>query len=485
MGKRFILTLIGAVAALVMASCADDAKIAPEGVSLDRTSITMQVGDKDSLIASITPSDAHNQRVHWTSSEPNVVAVTRKGAIEALSVGKATITVTSVIGKYTATCDVVVNPISVTGITLDKTSLNVYVGETGTLTATVAPANATDKAVTWTSSNEDVVTVANGVVSGVDEGEAIITATTKDGNKVASCKVTVTLKIPTEAETLDLWKNDSKGKIAIYGGADKKTVDFLTYSGDGVVRWSENTTGKPRTATMEFSTGSKVTITQIGANDFKGDWNFTSKVFCKDGFATQANKVTLSNGIVIGEPKGGETLTDGAGKTHVNNVSVDGLYHKGVIIDAAVEIDYENKTVAFGLFLDARKAQKDTKPANAAYPYIAFLPELCQNYVDAGSWGGKYNFTGPDLGEPKYEWLWFTVSSDYDTLTYSAAKAQKLTTSNPNKYYQWICGITIASFKSEEVTIANSAAGATDVWTNTIYQFNTNAGSIGLVFTRK
>ena len=171
------------------------------------------------------------------------------------------------IGKYTATCDVVVNPISVTGITLDKTSLNVYVGETGTLTATVAPANATDKAVTWTSSNEDVVTVANGVVSGVDEGEAIITATTKDGNKVASCKVTVTLKIPTEAETLDLWKNDSKGKIAIYGGADKKTVDFLTYSGDGVVRWSENTTGKPRTATMEFSTGSKVTITQIGATN--------------------------------------------------------------------------------------------------------------------------------------------------------------------------------------------------------------------------
>ena len=252
MGKRFILTLIGAVAALVMASCADDAKIAPEGVSLDRTSITMQVGDKDSLIASITPSDAHNQRVHWTSSEPNVVAVTRKGAIEALSVGKATITVTSVIGKYTATCDVVVNPISVTGITLDKTSLNVYVGETGTLTATVAPANATDKAVTWTSSNEDVVTVANGVVSGVDEGEAIITATTKDGNKVASCKVTVTLKIPTEAETLDLWKNDSKGKIAIYGGADKKTVDFLTYSGDGVVRWSENTTGKPRSARTDL-----------------------------------------------------------------------------------------------------------------------------------------------------------------------------------------------------------------------------------------
>ena len=57
---------------------------------------------------------------------------------------------------------------------------------------------------------------------------------------------------------------------------------------------------------MEFSTGSKVTITQIGANDFKGDWNFTSKVFCKDGFATQANKVTLSNGIVIGEPTGGD-----------------------------------------------------------------------------------------------------------------------------------------------------------------------------------
>lgn len=485
MGKRFILALIGVAAALMMASCTDDSKIAPEGVSLDRMSITMHAGDKDSLIATITPSDAHNQRVRWTSSEPTVVAVTRKGAIEALAVGKATITVTSVIGKYTATCEVVVDPIAVTGVSLDKTSLDVYVGETGTLTATVTPANATDQTVTWTSSNEDVATVANGVVSGVDEGEATITATTKDGNKVASCKVTVTLKIPTEVETVDLWKNDSKGKIAIYGGTDKKTVDFITYNGDGVVRWSENTTGKPRTATMEFSTGSKITITQISANDFKGNWDFTAKVFCKDGFASAGNKVILPEGVTIGDPKGGETLNDGAGKTHVNNVSVDGLYHKGVVVDAAVEIDYEKKSVSFGLFLDARKAQKDTKPADSNYPYIAFLPELCQNYANAGSWGGNYNFTAPDLGDPKYEWLWFTVSNDYNTLTYSAAKAQKITTSNPNKYYQWICGITIASFKSEEVTIANSAAGATNVWTNTIYQFNTNAGSIGLVFTRK
>lgn len=485
MGKRFILALIGAVAAILMASCADDSKIAPEGVSLDRTSITMQVGDKDSLIASITPSDAHNQRVHWTSSEPSVVTVTRKGAISALAVGKATITVTSVIGKYTATCDVVVNPVVVTGISLDQTSMEVHVGESKTLKATVTPANASDQSVIWKSSNEGVATVANGVVSGVDEGETTITATTNDGNKVASCKVTVKLVIPTTPETLDLWKNDASGKVAIYGGAEKKTADFLTYNGDGVVRWGENTTGKPRTATIEFSTGSKVTITQIGANDFKGEWNYTAKVFCKDGFATQANKVTLPNGIVIGDPKGGETLNDGAGKTHVNNVGVDGLYHKGVIVDAAVEIDYENKTAAFGLFLDARKAQKDTKPVNAEYPYIAFLPELCQNYVNAGSWGGNYNFTAPDLGEPKYEWLWFTVSGDCNTLTYSAAKAQKLTTSNPNKYYQWICGITIASFKSEEVTLANSAAGATNAWTNTIYQFNTNAGSIGMVFTRK
>lgn len=81
--------------------------------------------------------------------------------------------------------------VSVTGITLTPTTATVTVGNTTTLTATVAPANATNKSVTWTSNNESAATVADGVVTGVAEGTATITATTADGNFTASCAVTV------------------------------------------------------------------------------------------------------------------------------------------------------------------------------------------------------------------------------------------------------------------------------------------------------
>lgn len=81
--------------------------------------------------------------------------------------------------------------ISVTGITVTPTTATVKAGSTTTLTATVAPVNATNKSVTWTSNNESAATVANGVVTGVAEGTATITATTVDGSFTANCTVTV------------------------------------------------------------------------------------------------------------------------------------------------------------------------------------------------------------------------------------------------------------------------------------------------------
>lgn len=79
----------------------------------------------------------------------------------------------------------------VTGVSLDKTNATVYVGRNTTLTATIAPADATDKTISWSSNNESVATVDDGVVTGVAAGTATITATTKDGNYTASCVVTV------------------------------------------------------------------------------------------------------------------------------------------------------------------------------------------------------------------------------------------------------------------------------------------------------
>ncbi len=93
--------------------------------------------------------------------------------------------------KQTTSYDITVNTVAVTGITLDKTSTNVNTGNNVTLTATIAPANATNQNITWTSSDDDVATVSNGTVTGVAEGTATITATTEDGSFQATCEVTV------------------------------------------------------------------------------------------------------------------------------------------------------------------------------------------------------------------------------------------------------------------------------------------------------
>ena len=82
--------------------------------------------------------------------------------------------------------------IKATGVTLDRQTIGMTEGETASLTATVAPANASDKSVSWTSSAKEVATVdSEGKVTALKAGEATITVTTKDGGKTASCKVTV------------------------------------------------------------------------------------------------------------------------------------------------------------------------------------------------------------------------------------------------------------------------------------------------------
>ena len=95
-------------------------------------------------------------------------------------------------GEYTD----YVAPVHATGVTLDKTSASVKQGKTITLTATVEPADAVNKNVTWSSNNASVATVSNGVVTGVATGNAKITVTTEDGSHTASCTVTVTTSLP-------------------------------------------------------------------------------------------------------------------------------------------------------------------------------------------------------------------------------------------------------------------------------------------------
>ena len=169
--------------------------VAVTGVSLSQTEATLAVGETLTLTATMIPEYAANfgaSNVTWSSSDEAVATVNESGVVTAKGEGKATITVTTADGKNTATCTVTVY-IPVTGVTLSQTSASLQFGETLTLTATVAPDNAANKSVTWSSNNEDVATVdENGVVTAkTTAGTATITATTADGGKTATCTVTV------------------------------------------------------------------------------------------------------------------------------------------------------------------------------------------------------------------------------------------------------------------------------------------------------
>ncbi len=174
--------------------------VAVTGVSLNKSTLSLEAGENETLTATVNPSNAANKDVTWKSSDDKVATVVN-GKVTAVKAGSATITVTTEDGSKTATCKVTVaaeavETVAVTGVTLSPTTLSFVAGETVTLTATVNPTNATNKDVTWKSDKTAVATVdANGKVTAKTAGTATITVTTADGAKTATCKVTVTAKV--------------------------------------------------------------------------------------------------------------------------------------------------------------------------------------------------------------------------------------------------------------------------------------------------
>ena len=152
----------------------------------------LEMGKTVTLTATVSPSNATYPSVTWSSNDKTVATVSSTGVVEALKPGWVTIIATATRGSTYATYRIQVTGVSVTGVALDTTSETLTVGDAKTLIATVSPSNASNQAVTWTSSDETVASVdENGKVTALKAGEATITVTTTDGSKKATCEVTV------------------------------------------------------------------------------------------------------------------------------------------------------------------------------------------------------------------------------------------------------------------------------------------------------
>lgn len=456
-----IFAIIGIVFAIAcFSSCKDEMEPFQEatGVSLDKTTLSIFPGDFVALKATVNPDNATSKYLEWSSSDTKIASVDNWGRVAGIAPGTAKITVKTASGGYTASCNVTVDPILETAISVDPTELTVYYDEFGTITATVEPSNASYKTVTWSSADETIATVdENGKVKGVGLGSTNITATSKNG-LTAKCKVTVAVRMPTEAETVDLWKTDKAGFRGLYGAAADEgkaagTGDWLKFE-NGAATWTANETGKIRTATLELSTGSKITITQLEGKDFADSWNMKSRLFNPNSGRTDKPKGTTGadiSAVTLSAVTGTIETLDG----YENSMELKGLYHDATM-KVAFDINYEDKTVKMGLFYDRRTTQLAKEGV-----YCAFIPEL-----ESGKWSG-YNFAPAKFGadDCNYAWLWLT-GEDFNTFRY-LPHSQHIAYGTAD---MMICGISIVIG-----TTSDPAALGTSY--NTIYQANYNGSN--------
>lgn len=219
------------------------ATVAVTGVTLDKTELIMVEGAEETLQADVQPEDATDKSVTWSVDKPEVASV-ENGVVTAIAEGTATVTVKTTDGNHTATCTLTVNrqvppEVAVTGVELDKTELTLVVGASEMLTATISPSDATNKNVTWSSSNPAAVSVnVEGKVTALEGGDPVtITVTTEDGAFEATCTVTVTIPVigvELSQTELSLEKDDSATLTAILlpGMATDQHVTWTTTASD-------------------------------------------------------------------------------------------------------------------------------------------------------------------------------------------------------------------------------------------------------------
>lgn len=224
-------------------------------ISFDKTELILGEGESASLVAAVMPVNATDKTVLWSSPDWKYATVDQSGKVTAWEKGAVTIRAYAC-GKI-ATCKVTVvaNKVAVTSVTLDKTTLDLQEGESTTLSATVLPENATDKTVTWSSSNTSVATVdENGKVTAITAGTTTIKAQAEE--QFSTCSVTVkTRVIPISSieisRTRFYLSEGETEKLSVTINPDNAT--------DKSIIWESNATG-----IVSVDQNGKITAVSIG-----------------------------------------------------------------------------------------------------------------------------------------------------------------------------------------------------------------------------
>lgn len=344
--------------------CKITVRVKTTSVKLNKSSMTVYIGKQKTLVPTVFPLNASDKSVKWKSSDSKIASVNSDGTVTGKKTGKVVITCTTNSGGYVATCTVKVKKyINTKSVSLNKLTCSVYAGRKYSLVATVLPENASSKKLKWKSSDKKVATIdANGVVTGVSKGTAIITCTTKDTGKKATCEVTVKNIVPKvihlEKKTLTLYvAKTEKLKYSIV--PSDSTIKKVTWKSSNTKVATVDSKGKvkavaPGTATITCTTQSgkrvakcKVTVVRpkISTVTFKQqnldlvlNKTYTLKPTIKPAGAKGAKlKWESSNTKVVKVDKKGKLTAVGEGSAIVTCAPADGGGGSGSLVVVKVK----------------------------------------------------------------------------------------------------------------------------------------------------
>ncbi len=286
---RLLVMLVAFSTSIVLFS-ACDGEDEPQVVLVEKVVVTPSSLEKTVddpsvvLVATITPKNATNKEVVWSSADKKIAYVDAKGRVRFFSPGKTTITATSKDGSKSGTCEVVVKGklIPVEAVKLEKKSIVTKIGKTEQLEARILPKKASNKELTWESSDVKVATVDDkGLVTAIAAGKTIITVTTKDGNKTDKCEVVVQEK-DIQVTAVELNKETVEKKA---GETEQLEAKILP----------ENATNKK--VTWESSDVKVATVDENGLVKAVAAGEVTITVTTEDGAKTAVCKVVVSNRV--------------------------------------------------------------------------------------------------------------------------------------------------------------------------------------------
>lgn len=404
-----------------------------EGISLDKSTLSLVTGGTYSLVTTISPANATNKSITYTSSNTAVATVSSTGVVTAVGNGTAMITAASADGGKTAVCLVTVTT-KVTGVSLSATSLTLYPGSFEQLTATVAPATASNKSVTYSSSNAAVATVSTtgskGSITAKAPGTTIITVTTADGSKKATC--TVTVKSPYEI-SMAVPSGYGKAELYVDGVAYTPTISGGKYSlilPDGnaksVIAYKYNESDAPvgmYVWTLSYKSPKYTVTAEPGLEDLLTHHGFSIRITgragirIKTGIEVATREKLLSTGI------NGYTLQEyGTLRTTKQNMATYPFVYGGTKVKA---------NVTYGI-VDGKKVDSVFETVNGRLRYTIVLVGLpnteyktefaFRGYIRLVKNGQELTLYGPpvtrsiyDLSDQLLKMKYYKAGSSQDT----------------------------------------------------------------------